>query len=678
MIPKKLFGLLLMFLMIIQIAAAQETKSYCDGTISCSAYSYEDCPSEYTCYQRTECNKEINIGEFCAGLGELYGELGNVCTNPTFSNNKCAWADVNENNEFDAEDLGGMCIPKNREEHYQTISCSSIYVVDGNGCIVDDKYDVGAWSCESEQVCKTSGTSYSCSNFNTNTCENYPGCILFYEGSIKTNFIPNKDYTIVEVADENRVITRTESDKFGNLLKVIEAKGTTDEVIANYEYDILGRMIKAINPEGQSTTKEYNSIGQVISETYPDSGRTTFLYDLNGNPIKSVDALGRETVMEYDVLNRPLKILWMNYNGKNQHLTAMQYYYDNSNNCIYKTNSIGRVCKIFDLSGSIDFKYNDQGQIVEEVKTIDGEQFITKYNYNKAGLVTSIIYPSGKKIIYEYNQLLQFLGINIKQGNEEKKIVFDVNYNPTGSIESFKYGNSIKTSYDYNIREWLESIDSQVIKRSFDYDFAGNMLSMYKDVSKKVVLNNYQYDNLYRVKNVKSDLFGEQKYEYDKIGNRLKLTNTKEFENAYSYEKNNNKLQTISKTNLKVTNKVTGKATAENSELKYNIVGSLVQDSKYKYYYDYENRLIKVTTLTDAVFEEYVYDYLGNRIKKMDSDKTTIYIYDLGSNLIEVIAPPPKPTKIIYKFNKVEQRNPNNYKTCECDTKYRSINCCYG
>ncbi|MBU1030772.1 MAG: hypothetical protein KKB65_06065, partial [Nanoarchaeota archaeon] len=528
------------------------------------------------------------------------------------------------------------------------------------------------------KYCKQSSSPYSCLEFTTDKCVQYPGCEISYSGSIKTNNILNANYKIIEVSDENGVVSRSESDKFGNLLKVIEAKGTKDEVTARYEYNILGRLIKAINPEGQITTKEYNSIGQVTAETYPDSGKTTFLYDLNGNPIKLVDALGRVIRFEYDKLNRPTKVVWEDYNPKEgKPVIAVEYFYDSNSQCKFKENSIGKICRIKDFSGIIDFKYNEKNQIVEEVKTINGKEYSTKYEYNNAGVVVSMTYPSGKKVFYDYNQLLQLQKTTFLDGKEEKTIISNIEYNPTGSIKSMKYGNNLVTEYDYNNRDWLEKIDSSVFRRFYDYDMVGNVNVMYKDADKKIFLNNYEYDNLYRVTIVKSQILGEQTYAYDKVGNRLELIKKGESKEVYSYETNKNKLQTISKTSLK-SGKTTAKVTADNSNLKYDAVGNLVQDDKYKYSYDFENRLIKVTSLTNAVVEEYVYDYLGNRIKKTNTEGTTIYIYDLGSNLIEMIAPPPKPTKIIYKFNKVEQRNPNNYKTCECDTNYRSINCCYG
>ena len=57
--------------------------------------------------------------------------------------------------------------------------------------------------------------------------------------------------------------------------------------------------------------------------------------------------------------------------------------------------------------------------------------------------------------------------------------------------------------------------------------------------------------------------------------------------------------------------------------------GNLVQDNKYKYEYDEFNQLVKVKDLNGKVLEEYVYDDVGNRIKKTEytdgKQKVTYY-----------------------------------------------------
>jgi hypothetical protein len=72
----------------------------------------------------------------------------------------------------------------------------------------------------------------------------------------------------------------------------------------------------------------------------------------------------------------------------------------------------------------------------------------------------------------------------------------------------------------------------------------------------------------------------------------------------------------------------------------YDANGNMTQKTRgiewWKYYYDYENRLIKVEYFDGSqttVLGEYYYDGDGKRIKKVEASQTTIYIY-LGWNII--------------------------------------------
>lgn len=72
----------------------------------------------------------------------------------------------------------------------------------------------------------------------------------------------------------------------------------------------------------------------------------------------------------------------------------------------------------------------------------------------------------------------------------------------------------------------------------------------------------------------------------------------------------------------------------------YDANGNMTQKTRgiewWKYYYDYENRLIKVEHFDGSqttVLGEYYYDGDGKRIKKVEASQTTIYIY-LGLNIL--------------------------------------------
>jgi YD repeat-containing protein len=70
----------------------------------------------------------------------------------------------------------------------------------------------------------------------------------------------------------------------------------------------------------------------------------------------------------------------------------------------------------------------------------------------------------------------------------------------------------------------------------------------------------------------------------------------------------------------------------------------LSEDDDKKYYYDYRNRLVKVTDLNNNLIVSYEYDAAGHRIKKSLADGTTIkYVYS-GKNVIFESKTSPQPS----------------------------------
>ncbi len=864
-----------------------DCREGCDGAVSCASYSYDACPTSVGCSRDNVCDGSVSASEFCFGLQQIaqvrYGadDFGQrVCLD--FGGDLCQWFEMDN-----------LCVPANGVYGSQT--CSEIIGPSGrSGCswatdsYITNYYGSGdssfGWSdCTYTQIC---ANSPSCSSQGFDTCNDLHGCSLSTSKSsfevcgdnidndcnqqvdetcdipsIKSTYNPsnanNEDYSYVLVTDEEGTQTRSKTDKSGNLKEIKEAYNyASDRTTAEYNYDVLGRLktITLQNPEGGDhvTTKEYNSLGQLTDEYHPDTGHVSFTYDLNGNLLTSQveGAPEKDVVIDYDVLNRVNNITWPNYEGGT---TAVQYYYDDDDECTYTYYSKGKVCKIVDLSGTIEFIYNYKGQVEREVKGIlpitnmvanpgfdastifwsnyglgsklirengvayvtvnssgadsyagmhyadntkgiikvepdtqytlsalvktgniyggnghvtldthchneehtngnfhrviissgsdrvlpansetfvrlsetittndtadhchvkiyfqnDGEYgdfwvdevqfeqapafsgeykqdfFISDYAYDSSGRLVSMVYPSGKRLDYNYNSFSQLESMSLDANNDgtpDKTIVQGYVYNPTGSLASFQTGDGITTTYSYTIREWLNSLDiGDLYERSYDYDKTGNMMTMYDDLSQNNDVASYGYDKLSRIKTVNSDILGRQSYEYDKLGNRL-LLNTPEKRVSYDYSYNPGvnqnpdiledsasiRLTSMSTTRKYtdvnvggdivtrevggksiVSNSITGNAvntvtsSTSSSELVYGVTGSLESDGTYTYEYYPNNRLKIVRENSGTIVEQYVYDYLGNRIMKKDADGEIkkLYLYDLGSTLIEEIVP---------------------------------------
>lgn len=420
---------------------------------------------------------------------------------------------------------------------------------------------------------------------------------------------------IEKTKDANNHYTKSTFDAFGNLVRFEENSndGITFQYTTTYTYDILGRLLTIIDPRNHVTTNIYNTLSQLEEATEPDRGTTRFEYDNNGNLIKRTDEKGTIVTYEYDGLNRLTKVDYPST------IDTIRTY----DNC---QNGKGRLCHVEDSSGEMDFFYDENGNVVKEIKKIVNQdigiskEFVIKYDYDSAGNLIEQILPDTTVIKYNYNRLNQLE--SLEKDNVE---IAKYEYNNPGTVkkQEFLFDNNLlaTTDYTYDKNLWLESIDAKndniLFQRSFNYDLIGNIVDKFSDITKSNKLAHYIYDPLDRLKDVTESInyYGEEiHFTYDSTGNRLTRNSV-----SYNYKQTNNQLESDS-----------------NFNYVYDANGNMISKSNGQtttYEYDEENRLIQVN-LPNGNVNEYVYDMNGLRAIKKDSTGITIYVYDMAGNVI--------------------------------------------
>lgn len=144
------------------------------------------------------------------------------------------------------------------------------------------------------------------------------------------------------------------------------------------------------DPRSLNTAYVRNGFGDIIQRTSPDSGTTVYTYNALGKPTQITDGRGVVTNLTYDNAGR---------------LLTKQYPAAASENVTYAWDATasgnkgkGRVTKIQDASGSIEWVYNALGQVTQEKKTTGSAVYTIGYAYDLDGNVTQIIYPSGRTV----------------------------------------------------------------------------------------------------------------------------------------------------------------------------------------------------------------------------------------------------------------------------------------
>lgn len=73
---------------------------------------------------------------------------------------------------------------------------------------------------------------------------------------------------------------------------------------ARYDYDSLGNLRQFTDPEGATSQFENNILGMVTQVNSPDSGVSTYTFNSLGEKLTATNANNQQTIFNYDVLGR--------------------------------------------------------------------------------------------------------------------------------------------------------------------------------------------------------------------------------------------------------------------------------------------------------------------------------------------------------------------------------------
>jgi RHS repeat-associated protein len=263
------------------------------------------------------------------------------------------------------------------------------------------------------------------------------------------------------------------SDNGGNMYFTYFSSGLQKSVsnssltLASMEYDIFGNQTKLIDNNAGTSEYEYDAYGQLTNQIDANSNEYQILYDVIGRVVSKTN------------VNDPTDIISRQYvttgNGLNQ---------------LKKESFPGTG------NHSISYLYDNYGRVTQNKEHIDAQDYVTSYTYNADGKNTSITYPSGFVVNYEYDS--KGLLTQVKD-NSAKVIYSNSNFNQFGKLTSYEYGNGIVTNNQYDQYGVLQRITSgTVFDMEFTFDLVEGNLSQRKDVLNGLI-ETFSYDNLNRL-----------------------------------------------------------------------------------------------------------------------------------------------------------------------------------
>lgn len=414
--------------------------------------------------------------------------------------------------------------------------------------------------------------------------------------------------------------TTFEYDVAGNITKTIDANLNPQ----TQTFDLLGRNLTQLNQLneqitytynnqdlissvtdalGRKTEFKYNGFGEVIERISPDTGITTYDYDEAGNVIWQQDARGIKTSYTYDALNRVTHITTPN-NEEN-----IVFEYDDPTVGRF---AIGRLSKVTDSSGVHEYHYNQYGEVTEHHFTAHGSvKTRTLYQYNLAGKLAELTYPSGRQVNYHYNTVGSVSSVTTTANGDTQTLASNINYLPFGPLANLDYGNglSLQMTFDKAYKLTSKTITG-VMDTHYQYDALSN-ISVIENKHAPTQSQTYEYDLVSRLIDAKGQ-YGHFAYSYDGIGNRLSKT-VDTVAVPYNYENG-------------ILTHVNGVTRS------YDAAGNTLSDGKGTYQYNQTGRLTRATVASHQF--NYTYNYQGQRVKKATPTSTRHYHYDLAGLLI--------------------------------------------
>lgn len=409
-------------------------------------------------------------------------------------------------------------------------------------------------------------------------------------------------------SDSTPVYTTKKYDIIGRVTSETRPDGRKDSIQYN------GRSITFINAKNQKKTLIRNTKGAAIEVLDNQNNSLKFYYNAAGNLIKTTDPVGNEIINDYDFRGNKTQC-------KDPDLGTYKYEYD----------GFGRIIKMIYPSGSnVTYNYDLLNRLTSRIEP-EGTSSWTYDNKTKGiGLLGNIVGINGVTKNYEYDSLSRLVKEEKTINGKTYKQQYE--YNAESRLSKVIYPNNFAVGYNYNANGYLfevvDASNSQPFWTANTFNAKGQLEQFTFGNGTKT---NYTYDNLSsRLQSISTANFnninlGALQYRYDDVDNLLQRTDAVlNVNEQFEYD---------------VLNRLTKSKTSRNDsiELRYNVIGNITYKSDVgSYFYGAVNngphRLDSVLLIKNICLPSFKVktDYTSfNKVKTLSKDSAVMQIvYD--------------------------------------------------
>ncbi len=327
-------------------------------------------------------------------------------------------------------------------------------------------------------------------------------------------------------ANDNRTAT---TDPAGE--RVTRAFDALDRVIRQtdamggttaFAYDDRDRVTAVTDPNGHTTRYTYNGFGDRTEVDSPDGGVTTYAYNEAGQLIEETDARGRTTTYTRDALGRRTRADYADG-------TSATFVWDEGDN------GIGHLSRIEEPAATTEWAYNAFGEVTERTRTAGRVTLTTRHEYDAAGRRTAMVYPSGTRVTYTHDEdEVTALAV------DGETVLEDIEHEPFGPVGGWRWGDGDRhtRAYDRDGRLVAHAMPdgTRTLAWSVDDQVTG--------ITGPDAAKTYGYDANDRLTTSASGQ-GVYSYAYDANGNRTSR-GVDGAQESYTYAADSNRLQQVS------------------------------------------------------------------------------------------------------------------------------------
>ena len=316
---------------------------------------------------------------------------------------------------------------------------------------------------------------------------------------------------VVTVTDALGNVSKTHVDGSGRTVKSIrfESPVSQDSIVTEFTYDGIGRLVEVMDADSNVTVSEYDMGDRRVRVVHPASGETTFTYDALGNVLTKQTANLRDStafiVYGYD----RGRLISVSYPGHPEN--DVHYYYGGAND---QDKAKGRLCFRRDATGGEQYAYDNLGNVKKTLRTVTVPNeavvtFKTEFEYDSYGKLLSLTYPDEEMVCYWYDGSGQLTEIYTGDRADCHHYVHEIGYDKFGDRVYMRYGNGTETSYRYDNMRRLDTLSVSKpgqfsLFRIYEYDDVGNIIKLTNTNTGSPllyppVIHRYEYDGLYRL-----------------------------------------------------------------------------------------------------------------------------------------------------------------------------------